>query len=352
MATLLAKIIADFTTSLATELAIGGTSATLQSATDDDAVALPAGRYFFTIDGGNGQKEHISCSLSGTALTSIKTVSRQGVETAGVLRKHRIGATISITDFAHIFQINNLLNGTTALNGSTPLIYDTDPTISDNKHLATKKYMDDLALAGAPVATTTVLGISKLSVVAADVANPIVVGDNDGRMPTTDEKAAMAGTGTPSGANKFVTADDAALTNNVKLTGDQTVAGIKTMTSIPVLPASDPTTANQAVRKAYVDGLVAITSGSATVGGSGTLTWNKQGKLYFNFVYSNSTGGMFGPDATTVAKICATFLGITSSVVYSASIYGVSTYTWSGAVWNNDPPGNSYRSVCQAILST
>ncbi len=41
----------------------------------------------------------------------------------------------------------------------------------------------------------------------------------------------------------------------VKLTGDQSVAGIKTFSSIPVLPASNPTTDNQATRKLYVDTL-------------------------------------------------------------------------------------------------
>lgn len=46
---------------------------------------------------------------------------------------------------------------------------------------------------------------------------------------------------------------------SVKLTGDQTVAGIKTFSSIPVLPVSDPTTDNQAVRKAYVDTRFAAT---------------------------------------------------------------------------------------------
>ena len=38
-------------------------------------------------------------------------------------------------------------------------------------------------------------------------------------------------------------------------TGDETVAGVKTFSSIPVLPASDPTSDNQAVRKAFVDEL-------------------------------------------------------------------------------------------------
>lgn len=42
-------------------------------------------------------------------------------------------------------------------------------------------------------------------------------------------------------------------TGFVQTSGNQTVGGIKTFTSIPVLPATNPTTANQAVRKSYVD---------------------------------------------------------------------------------------------------
>lgn len=43
------------------------------------------------------------------------------------------------------------------------------------------------------------------------------------------------------------------ITARVSLTGNETIAGVKTFSSIPELPASDPTTANQAVRKSYVD---------------------------------------------------------------------------------------------------
>jgi len=56
-----------------------------------------------------------------------------------------------------------------------------------------------------------------------------------------------------------VAGDDAVL-----LTGAQTVAGVKTFTSIPVLPASDPTTDNQAVRKAYADSQLGGTEAIAT----------------------------------------------------------------------------------------
>lgn len=43
-------------------------------------------------------------------------------------------------------------------------------------------------------------------------------------------------------------------TGFVNTTGTQTVAGVKTFSSIPVLPATDPTTENQAVRKGFADG--------------------------------------------------------------------------------------------------
>lgn len=61
----------------------------------------------------------------------------------------------------------------------------------------------------------------------------------------------------------------------VDLANNQTVAGIKTFSSIPVLPASDPTTSNQAARKAYVDTGVATAvhlTGNETVGGVKTFS--------------------------------------------------------------------------------
>jgi hypothetical protein len=62
---------------------------------------------------------------------------------------------------------------------------------------------------------------------------------------------------------------------NVKLTGAQSVGGVKTFTSIPVLPASNPTTGNQATRKTYVDTLdganVKLT-GDQTVAGNKTFS--------------------------------------------------------------------------------
>jgi hypothetical protein len=93
-------IVADLETSLATKIAVGATTGTLISNTDDDGVTLADGTYYFTIDGNNSAKEHIKCTKTGTALSDIYSVSRQGVETSGVVREHRVGAKVIMTDYS------------------------------------------------------------------------------------------------------------------------------------------------------------------------------------------------------------------------------------------------------------
>jgi hypothetical protein len=48
----------------------------------------------------------------------------------------------------------------------------------------------------------------------------------------------------------------------VAKSGDQSIEGLKTFTSIPVGPASNPTTANQLARKAYVDTMLPLSGGT------------------------------------------------------------------------------------------
>jgi len=351
MAKKLAKIIADFQTSLATTISIGGTSGTLVSNTDDDGETLPNGRYFFTIDGGNAFKEHISCTLTGKEMTSIYSVSRQGVETSGAVKTHRVGATVTITDFAHIKMLNDLLDGTTDLDADNPLKYDSDPTITKDAELATKKYMDAVANAGSPDASTSAKGIAKLSVAPASSTNPIAVGDNDPRIPTTDQKAALAGTGTPSSSNKFVTADDENLTNNVKTSGDQTVGGIKTFTSLPILPATTPTSDNQAVSKAYIDSLLTETTGSVADGAK-TIYYKKIGKIYLGFKLGSYTpigdySGV-GDEASRIASL----LGISLKSYGSQDMYASEfprPCNYYNNTWSTMNSGTSYSQLIYII---
>lgn len=69
-----------------------------------------------------------------------------------------------------------------------------------------KEYIDGVAIAGAPDASASTKGIVKMSTAPASPTSPIAVGDNDPRVPTQDEKDAMAGDlGTPSPSVKYLT---------------------------------------------------------------------------------------------------------------------------------------------------
>lgn len=92
------------------------------------------------------------------------------------------------------------------------------------------------------VASATGLGTVKLKTAPVSAANPIAVGDNDPRIPTTDQGAALAGTGTPSASNKFVTADTDALKEVLTNKSTDTALG-----------TSDTKYPSQKAVKAYVD---------------------------------------------------------------------------------------------------
>lgn len=221
MASILGKIAANFETTLATKAANAATTATLASVTDKDGVAIPNGTYFFTINQGKTNEEHIKCTLTGTALSAIQHVSRQGTFTSGIsaTNGHRAGSSVKLTDFANLKLITDILNGTANLDGSSPMKYDAEPSAhTERKQLAEIGFVQDTAIAGGADASTTVKGISKMSVAPASATNPIAVGDNDGRVPSQGENDALVGTvGTPSSTNKFVTNDDTATTGANKV---------------------------------------------------------------------------------------------------------------------------------------
>ncbi len=170
MSTQLGTVVADFQTALATKINVGDTTATLQSATDDDGVALPTGRYFFTVDRDNGRREHFSCQLTSTALTDLKSISRQGVETTGAARLHKIGAKVTLTDFAHIRYLADILRGTGTLDGTTPLSYDTAPTLTDPKQVATVAYVLSVVNGGAvSFSSQTISATAGESLVAGNI---------------------------------------------------------------------------------------------------------------------------------------------------------------------------------------
>lgn len=144
MASKLTKVVANFETSLATKLANGATSGALTSITDKNSVALPAGKYCMIVDRGTGDEEHLLFDLSGTAMSNIVSVSRQGVQTSGVqnLNGHRAGSKCYLTDFVNLKVIVDILNGADSLDSANPVKYDADPNFNDSKQVVSKGYVD------------------------------------------------------------------------------------------------------------------------------------------------------------------------------------------------------------------
>lgn len=339
MTTSLLKLAADFDTQLATASSIGATTATLVSATDDDGNALPTGLYGLTIDAGNSSKEYIICTLTSTALTGILSVTRQGVTSSGFARTHRRGAKVTLTDWAILKRMLNNLDGTTGFDSASPLSYDGNPTFTADGQIITKKYADDLAIAGSPDASTTVKGISKLSSAPASPTEPIAVGTNDTRVPTQDENDALAGTsGTPSSSNKYVTNDDTATAATASKVARRLAGG-----NITVVTETQGNNSTNAASTAYVDaGLANIPSldlyGIHTVPTSNTwFTWTSNfnmtlisGPSYYPSGWvkdgtignpSNDTGGggIYTLDFSGDAYVAAGLIGNGSSDNYTAA---------------------------------
>lgn len=149
MSPLIPRAIADFTTQLSSAISVGSTSFTLASILDDDGVSIPDGKYCFTIDNGSSDKEYLMGDNVSGIISNVKSVSRQGTETTGAARQHRIGASVILTDFAVIQRVADILRGALTLDGSSPLAYDTAPTLSSGLQLATVAYVLSIVTGGA-----------------------------------------------------------------------------------------------------------------------------------------------------------------------------------------------------------
>jgi hypothetical protein len=115
----LTQIVADFRSSLAQKLSVGGTTMTLQRVTDDDGVTLASGKYSFTLDGSSSNKEYVICDLnpSTKACSNLINISRQGVRTSGAVREHRVGSAVTITDYTSLKYHNDILEGVSSTTG-------------------------------------------------------------------------------------------------------------------------------------------------------------------------------------------------------------------------------------------
>ena len=141
---------ADVTATIATELLIGGGSL--------------SGLVCVSVDIGQPNPEYIIGNLSGNTLTiTLRNVDpldpTVSLGTFGSI--HRQGAVVKITDFATIQILRNLLNGNQPLQNT--ISYNSAKTPVNPQDVVDKGYVDSISVAGAPDASTTAKGLSRLT---------------------------------------------------------------------------------------------------------------------------------------------------------------------------------------------
>lgn len=247
-------------------VAVAATTMKLVSFTQIDGTVLTMADFgakgYLTIEPGVTNEEQISFTgitqnSDGTAtLTGIKSVGfvTPFTETSGFSKIHVGGTVAIITNTAGFYSQFAAKGNAESISGTWtfaatnwPLI-DTASTLpSADGQLATKKYVDSVAIAGAATAGTNTLGIVKLSTAAVVATSPIVVGDNDTRVPTQAQKDALAGTsGAPSSSNKYVTNADTGTSGTTNSVVRYSGTGLITVATTPV-------NSTDATSKSYVD---------------------------------------------------------------------------------------------------
>jgi hypothetical protein len=160
---------------------IGDTSVTLSSFNGIDLTALSMGDFgtkgFLTLEPGSSSQEE-QISFSGITTNSNGTVTLTGVktvlfvnpytETSGLAKSHAGATRVVVSNTAGFYggiatkSNDEAITGTWTFASTAIPSYTAHPTFSTNTQLIDKKYADDLAIAGAPNASTVVQGLVQL----------------------------------------------------------------------------------------------------------------------------------------------------------------------------------------------
>lgn len=241
--------VAVFETRLAASIGANDTTMTLASATDVAGNTLASSTYGFVIDEGTATEEFVLANCTGTACTGmIRGVSPTTGNTSvtSLKKAHRRGASIKITDAPLLLVLTRIVNGSETL--PNVLSYDTNiniatssnqlvhsnylannyvnkstnesidgtktfvkeilaPTPTASTSVATKGYVDGIAIAGSPNASTSTKGIVQEAVLS-DITSGNATGTTGARLYINPSYASTTG------ANKLVLTD-----SNGKLNG-------------------------------------------------------------------------------------------------------------------------------------
>lgn len=322
-----------FETSLASPITSTATSMTLTANSIRGGGSL-SGYNCFTIDEGSTSAEIACGTVSSTSVTSMTrgiSYSDGITSVSGNKFSHRRGANIKITDYPVLNIVKQQNNGEQTFPNVLQYASGVTPVTADD--IADKGYVDGVAIAGAPDSSTTVKGITKMSVAPASATSPIAVGDNDPRVPTQGENDAQVGNNTDIAVgtgNKFVT--QTGLQKNAEsyassATGNDTY--VITLSPVPTSLVNGmtirfkPDTANTGPATLNVNslGALSIVTGLSTALSTGDILANQVVEVVYNSTgtvwqlvnpasallsgttYTSGTGTKDSADASTTQNI-------------------------------------------------
>jgi hypothetical protein len=170
------KVYMNFKTSLAAKISSSASSGTLSRSTDDDGTTL-AGTYLLTHDEGRSTEEHAIVTLAGAAITYVTRGLSRVTGNSNVAAnqfEHDLGSSVKITD-APLVILTRLLNGVDTFNavdwlGVNSISGLATPISSETTKAANVAYVNSVAVAGAPNASSVTKGIVELATAAEAAA--------------------------------------------------------------------------------------------------------------------------------------------------------------------------------------
>ena len=309
---------------------IGATSVVLTSFQDIYGNVLTmtdfGAKIYATVEPDTNNEESFTATgvvanANGTyTLTGVSTALARSpfTETSGLIRQHSGGTKMVLSDTTALWNTFGNKANDEVLTGR----WSTGVTPSNANDIANKSYVDGVAIAGAPNASDSVKGISKLSVAPVSGTNPIAVGDNDGRVPTQAENDALVGNNTDiavGSGNKFVT--QTGLQHNAEKYAADT-SGSTTAYVITLSPAPTSYTAGMVVYAKIVNANTTTTP-TINVNGLGAKTIVK-------FVSTALSAGDIGANSFNTFIYDGTNFVLQNPIPLGGTVYKVGTATRPG----------------------
>lgn len=231
-----------------------------------------------------------------------------------------------------------------------------------DEHVATKKYADDLAIAGAPNGSTTVKGIFEEATVA-EQGSATATGATGARLVVANANLVKTSSGAGD-ENKIAVLDASGTFANGFIDKARTWGTVQSFTADNCQITTDADSSNDAVRYSMLQsvstsipvGAVSGTSGEAITAGQGLYVKASDGKLYKSIgTGDESTYSFVGIAFTTVAgaDLAVTFCPPGHTVTGLAGLTAGSYYYVTDTAGTlGTTPGTRYAKVGHALSTT